>query len=176
MKKANNHKDFKIPEGYLDGFTDKLMERISTSEGDQEARMLPKSDGFKIPDNYFDGLHSNIIEKLEEEEKKVITLKPWRNNLYYAAASVAAAILLTIALQYNQSSEPTFESLAKADIEEYFDQTDFGFSTYEIAEVIPVDDLEVADILEYQFNEENIIDYLDDDIDNIEELNLLDNE
>ena len=176
MKKTNNKKDFKVPEGYFEGFTDKLMERISTSNGDQENLMLPKSDGFKVPDTYFEGLHSKIQGKLEEDETKVIPLNPWRKQLYYAAASVAIVVLLTIAIQFNQSPELTFESLANSDIEDYFEQTDLGFSTYEIAEVIPVDDLEVSDILEYQFKDENIIDYLDDDIDNIEELNLLDND
>ena len=64
----------------------------------------------------------------------------------------------------------------KIEIEDYFESNDLGLSTYEIAEVIPVDDLEISDIIDNLLEDENIIDYLDDSIENFEELNLTDYE
>ena len=175
MKTTNNNKDFKTPEGYFEGFTDRLLHSMSTAKGNQSDPLLPKSDGFMVPDHYFDGLNSQLHAKLGLGEPKVIALNPLRKYLYYAAAIVAVASL-TIGVVYTRSAEPTFESLAKTEIEDYFDQNDLGLSTYELAEIIPVDDLEISDVLVNQFEDKNIIDYLDDHIDHIEELNLTDYE
>jgi hypothetical protein len=120
-------------------------------------------------------LNSKLKSKLNRNESKVVALNPRRYHLYYAAA-VAAVACLTIGILYTRSSEPTFESLAKSEIEDYFEQTDLSLSTYEIAEVIPVDDLEISDVLENQFEEEIIIEYLNENVDHIEELNLTDYE
>lgn len=175
MKTSKDNREFKTPEGYFEGFTDKLLDRISTSKDNQHNPLLPKSDGFIVPDTYFEGLNSNIQEKLNQDKTKVIPLNPRPKYLYYAAA-VAALILMAIGIRFTNSAEPSFEGLAKAEIEIYFENTDFDLSTYEIAEVIPVDDLEISDVLENQFEEENIIDYLDNNVDDIEELNLTDYE
>ena len=175
MKTSKDNADFKTPEGYFEGFTDKLMDRISTQKDNQRDPLSSKSGGFIVPDAYFEGLNSKILKKLDQDETKVIPLNPRAKYLYYAAA-IAAVVLLTIGIRYTQSAEPTFESLAKTEIEDYFEHTASGFSTYEIAEVIPVDDLEISDVLENEFEDENIIDYLDNSLDDFEELNLTDYE
>ena len=176
MNKKNNKKNFKTPEGYFEGFSDRLLDRMSDTKGNQESSLLPKSDGFMLPDDYFDSLNKNIQEKLKEEIPKVIALNKRRRLYYYAAAAVAAIVLLTIGIRTNSTEEHTFEGLAKTEIEDYFNNTDLGLSTYEIAEVIPVDELEISDITDNQIEDENIIDYLDNSIDSIEELNLTDYE
>ena len=176
MNKKKNKKNFKTPEGYFEAFSDRLLDRMSDTKGNQESSSLPKSDGFMLPDDYFDSLNKNIQDKLKEEIPKVIALNRRRRLYYYAAAAVAAIVLLTVGIQTNMNQEPTFENLAKTEIEDYFNNTDLGLSTYEIAEVIPVDELEISDITDNQIEDENIIDYLDNSIDNIEELNLTDYE
>jgi hypothetical protein len=176
MNKKKNKKDFKTPKGYFEGFTDRLLDKMSSMEGNQEESILPEKEGFKLPDGYFDSLNKNIQEKLNDEVPKVIALNRRRKFYYYVAAAVAAIVLLTVGIQTNMNQEPTFENLAKTEIEDYFNNTDLGLSTYEIAEVIPVDELEISDITDNQIEDENIIDYLDNSIDNIEELNLTDYE
>jgi len=176
MNKKNNKKNFKTPEGYFEGFSDRLLDRMSDTKGNQESSLLPKSDGFMLPDGYFDSLNKNIQEKLNDEVPKVITLNRWHKFYYYAAAAVAAIVLLTIGIRTNVSEEQTFEGLAKTEIEDYFNNTDLGLSSYEIAEVISVDELEISDIMDNKIEAENIIDYLDNSIENIEELNLTDYE
>ena len=175
MKTTNDNKDFKTPEGYFEGFTDRLLQRIAAAKDDPSDSLLPKSDGFSVPDHYFDELNSKLQSRLDRSESRVIALNPRRHYLYYAAAVVAVACL-TIGIFYTRSVQPTFEGLAKSEIEDYFEHTDLSLSTYEMAEVIPVDDLEISDVLENQFEEGVIIEYLNENVDHIEELNLTDYE
>jgi hypothetical protein len=171
-----NKNTFKTPEGYFEKFSDKLLDKISDLKSDQEETVLPKEDGFTIPDGYFGSLHANIENKLNQQPPKVIALHGRRKFYYYAAAAVAAIVLLTIGIRTAINETPTFESLANIEIEDYFESYDLGLSTYEIAEVIPVDDLEISDIVDNLLEDENIIEYLDDSIENFEELNLTDYE
>ena len=170
MKEPSKNNPFKTPEGYFENFMDGLIDKLNEQEFN-----LPKEDGFTVPEDYFDGLHKNIQEKLNPEETKVVQLNPWR-KYYLAAASVAAIALVFIGFNWNSPKEITFEDLANTDIENYFESIELGLSTYEIAEVLPVDELEINDILENQFEEENVIDYLNDNVDAIEDLNLEDYE
>lgn len=172
MNKNNNKKNFKTPEGYFEGFSDRLLDRISNANNDPKSSLLPESDGFSLPDGYFDSLNKSIQDRLNDNAPKVIALNSRRKLYYYAAAAVAAIGLLAIGLRTNNTSEPTFEGLANTEIEEYFEFNDLGLTTYEIAEVIPVDELDISDIMDDKLEEENIIDYLDNSIENIEELNL----
>lgn len=176
MNKNNTIKDFKTPEGYFEGFTDRLLDKMSNENDELAETILPKNDGFKAPEGYFDSLNKSILDEVTKKPSKVISLTSRTKFTYYAAAAVAAIVLLTIGIRTTNSVEPTFEGLAKTEIEAYFDNNDLGMSTFEIAEVIPVDNLEIADILDNQLQEENIIDYLDDNVDEIEDLNLTDYE
>lgn len=171
-----NKNTFKTPEGYFEKFSDKLLDKISDLKSDQEETVLPKEDGFAIPNGYFDSLHANIKNRLDEEPSKVIALHGRQKFYYYVAAAVAAIVFLTIGIKTAINETPTFESLAKIEIEDYFESNDLGLSTYEIAEVIPVDDLEISDIVDNLLEDVNIIEYLDDSIENFEELNLTDYE
>lgn len=173
MNKKHTNNNFKTPEGYFEGFTDRLLDRMSNDIGELEDSKWPKSEGFKVPEGYFDNLNENILDGLHKNSPKVIALNAGIKKFYYAAAAVAALVLLTIGIRNANNVEPTFESLAKTEIEAYFENSDLGMSTFEIAEVIPVDDLEISDVLDTQLNDENIIDYLNDNVDEIEELNLI---
>lgn len=169
MKKNNKNNPFKTPEGYFDSFQDRLMDRLSEQES-----IIPKEDGFKVPDNYFDKFQNNLNEKLKGEVR-VVKLKSYKK--YFAvAAAIAALVVLGISLNKNNPSEISFTDLANSDIEAYFEYNELGLTTYEIAEVIPVDQLEIDDILENRLGEENILEYLNENVDDIEELNLEDNE
>ena len=171
MNNSNKNNGFKTPEGYFDNLNERLMEKLS-----EEDSIIPKQDGFGLPQGYFDGLSEKIISQVKQKESKVIRLNTpdsYRARKYYfAAASVAAVVLLIFGLNRGSSEEMTFDDLASADIEDYFESNELGLSSYEIAEVIPVDELEINDILENQLDEDNVIEYLNDNIDDFEELNL----
>ena len=170
MTESNKNNPFKTPEGYFENFMDGLLDKLSEEKLD-----LPSEDGFNIPENYFDGVHDSIQKKLNEQQTPVIQLNLYKK--YYAvAASIAAILLVVLGLNWNADATLTFESLAESDIESYFENNEYDLSAYEIAEVIPVDELEINDILTNRFEEDNLIDYLDENIDDFEELNLEDYE
>ena len=167
MKLPNKNNGFKIPENYLENFDDALLSRIAF----EEESKLPNKDGFAVPDGYFNTLHKNITDKLEEPTAKVIPLKSYK-KYYYAAMAAAALLVLFIGINLNKTESYSIDDLANADIDAYIEYTDLDLSTYEIAEVVPVDNLDLADILEIGLNEENVLDYLDENVDNFNELNL----
>ncbi|MEX0288595.1 MAG: hypothetical protein AB3N14_05750 [Flavobacteriaceae bacterium] len=167
MEEKKNDKAFKTPEGYFDGFKDRLLDKLA--EGDSS---LPDNDGFAVPEGYFDNLKEQTTAKAyEKPESKVVQLHAYK-KYYWAAASVAAIFLLVLGLQIFQGEDITFDSLANTEIEDYLDATDLGLSSYEIAETVNLDELDVQNIFEDQINEENIMDYLDENIDDFDELNL----
>lgn len=170
MKEFNKNNPFKTPEEYFEGFDDKLRDKLS-----EESSNIPEDEGFAIPEGYFDELHKSIHEKLDNLETKVVQLHPYK-RYYYAVASIAAVVLVIFGLNFNTSSALTFEDLAEADIENYFENNEFDLSAYEIAEVIPLHELEINDILVNRFEEENMLDYLNENIEDFETFNLEDNE
>jgi hypothetical protein len=170
MSKLNKKNPFKTPEDYFEGFNDRLTEQLP-----KESSSIPKEDGFIVPDNYFETLQGSVVKKISAEETKVIPLKPYR-KFYYTVASIAAVILVIVGIQWNMTDVPTFEDLANSDIDAYFENNEFGLSMYEIGEVIPVHELEINDILENRFEEEQVLDYLNDNIEDFEALNLEDDE
>ncbi|WP_297695606.1 hypothetical protein [uncultured Eudoraea sp.] len=166
MGKKRKNSGFKAPKGYFEGFTDDLLDKMS-----KETSSLPKEDGFAVPESYFDNLNKKILDKVSEKESKVIRLKPYR-KYFYVAASVAAILILVLSIQRSGKSSFTFDDLARTDIENYLEENELGLSTYELAEVLLIEELEVNDILNSELDDENIIDYLEDNIDDIDELNL----
>ena len=170
MKKDNQNNDFKTPEGYFESFTERLMGRLSDDQS-VSYDLIPKNDGFEVPEGYFEGVNQSIREKLSLSETEVVQLRPFKK--YYAvAAAVAAIVTLAFIFNWNASSEISFDNIADSDIENYFENTDLELTTYELAELIPVDELEYVDMLEGHLDQENVLDYLDDNIDDIEALNL----
>lgn len=170
MGKKNKENGFKTPEGYFDGLTDRIMDRIG-----KESDARPEAEGFKVPDGYFDSLSDKILEKVAQPEPKVVKLYPYRKYLI-TAASIAAVVVIFIGLQWQGNQGLSFEDIANMELEEYLDQNASGISTYELAELMPIEEVELDDILESEWDEENIVDYLDDTIDDIDELNLTNDE
>ncbi|NHF59412.1 hypothetical protein FK220_008680 [Flavobacteriaceae bacterium TP-CH-4] len=170
MNNLKKKDGFKTPEGYFEGFHERLIAKMET-----EPANLPKDEGFKVPEAYFDGLNKNIQEKLKQEKPKVVKLQAYR-KYYFAAASIAALLVVLIALNWKTEKSVTFQDIASSDIDTYFENHEIGLSPFEIAEVLPLENLEINDLLKNQIKEENIVDYLDENIDDFEELNLEDNE
>lgn len=166
MKDFNTKNPFKTPEGYFEDFPRDLIKRLPEKDSD-----IPENEGFIVPNTYFEGIHENILQKLEAEETKVISLHPYK-KYYFVAASIAAVGLVVFMLNQNLSREITFEDIANIDIENYFEDNSLDLSTYEIAEVVPVDELEIEDILSNELNDEMILSYLDNNTENFEELNM----
>nr|WP_299389106.1 hypothetical protein [Allomuricauda sp.] len=170
MGKDNND-NFKTPEGYFESFHDRLMDKIHEEEAAQNESLIPKTDGFAVPDGYFQELPKKMAAELAGDHVKVISLSPYR-KIYYGIAGAAAVLLLFFGLTWNPGPELTIEDLASSEIDAYFESNDLNLSTYELAEVVALEELELSDVLDHTFADENILEYLDDNVEHIEDLNL----
>ncbi|MBT8204708.1 MAG: hypothetical protein KJO20_04975 [Eudoraea sp.] len=167
MDKKYKKEGFKLPEGYFEGLTDRILERVAEDTSD-----LPQKEGFTVPEGYFDSLNERVRANTSSgEDPKVVRLNPWK-KYYFVAASIAALIVIVIGFRLSQAENYTFSDLANAELESYLNETDLGLTSYEIAEVLPIEELEVNDILDTALNEESIIDYLDENVEDLDELNI----
>ena len=169
MKKNHDNK-FKTPEGYFDRFNERLMARLA-DEDDIKSDIIPTTDGFGIPEGYFDTVYPSLSSRLQRKEAKVIALRSYR-SIYYAAAAVAALLVITLAWNWNNEPQLGFEDLAGTDITTYLENNDLGLSSYEIAEVVDLEEVTLTDIMDTQLEEAVILDYLNENVEEIEELNL----
>jgi len=169
MKKDHKDSGFKVPEGYFDTFTERLLDTL-----DSQVYHLPGDDGFTVPQGYFEGFNEKLKPQLKLAEGKVRSLNPYRD--YFVAASVAAVVLLLLAMPWNRSEQVSFDDLTGSDIEAYFQGGELDLTNDEIAQLLPVNELELNDMMESRLNDENIMEYLDGSIDNFEELNFDTNE
>jgi hypothetical protein len=167
MKEIPKKNSFKTPPGYFEGLTNRILDRLE----EQDTETLPKKEGFAVPDSYFDQLEKNVLDKTLKRETPVITLKRYR-TFFYAAAAVAVLFVLVTGLEWNKGETLSFDDLAQMDITNYFESRDLELSSYEIAEVIPVAELEIIDFMDDSVGQEEILDYLEDSIDDLDELNI----
>lgn len=171
MEKFDKKSGFTVPDGYFEDAPLRILHAI------ENAKPVRQSEGFKVPLGYFEHLDEMILQKVENRDRGVIALNPFK-KYYYVAAAVAAVLLVYLGLNTGQEKTIVFdfEDLSFYEIEAYFETNELGFTSYEIAEMIPVTDLDINDVLTHQLQEENIIDYLNDNTDSFEELNLENNE
>jgi hypothetical protein len=171
MKKDKKN-SFNTPEGFFENFNERLMARIHQETGSETESIIPKTDGFGVPENYFDGLTPKILSKITEEKGKVIKLKSYR-KIYYGAAAIAAVFLLIFGFNWKTETSPvTFDDLANTEIDAYFDNYRIGMSSYELAEMVSFENVQLNDILEDDLSGEVILEYLDANVDDLRDLNI----
>ena len=186
---------FTVPKGYFEGFGESIRQQLDIQNPEVG---LPKIEKVKAPDTEAGQMESAEQEELKIEEAKAsyigagqsdqigpgntqnqaaktIPLHPYKKYLY-AAASIAAVFLLVFVFNRKASPELSFDDLAATEIEGYFEENSLDLSSYEIAELVPVDELEINDVLTNGFEEDILLEYLDNNTDTYEELRLDDNE
>lgn len=171
MMGKNDENNFKTPEGYFDNFNERLMGKIREEEETEDLSFLPKSDGFTVPEGYFEGLDQKVSKQIRDRETKVISLKAYR-KYFYGAVAAAAVFLVIFGLNLNTQETVEFEDLASAEIDAYLENAELDLSSYELAEIVSLDEIEINDVIENTLESDNILEYLDENIEDIEELNL----
>lgn len=163
--KQNHKNPHKTPEGYFDSFNERLMDKIVKEES-----IIPVNDGFSVPDLYFETFNDKITNRTTP---KVVRLHSYR-KYYYAAASIAAIALLVFFFNKNSEPEFGFEDLASAEIDAYFENNEMELTSYELAEVVNIENVAILDITETEntIEKEMILEYLDENVDELEDLNL----
>ena len=163
--KRKKKNPFTTPENYFDNFQDRLMDKLS-----KEEHIIPSNSGFETPDTYFENFQERLNSKLKKEDVKVISLFPYK-KVMAVAASIAAIVLVYFGLN-SKNTDINFTDLANVDIEAYFDNNEFDLTSYDIAEVIPLENTEMSDMLNSPLDDELIIDYLDENTNGLNDLNL----
>ena len=167
MKKITKNSAFKTPEGYFESLPDKLLSKISSDEA-SFSKLNKGEHGFKVPSDYFENLTKEVLLKLDKKKPKVVSI--YRKYSYYAA-SIAAIMVVLLAIKLNTVKTPTFDNLLGSDIENYFETHELDFNDNELAELLPIHNLEINDIVTEGINEERIVEYLDNNIEDFQEFN-----
>lgn len=170
MKKNQKNK-FNTPEGYFESFNERLMNRLQAEEEITPGDIIPKTDGFSAPKDYFEKFSVVVPNQNQEPNTKVVTLSSYR-KFYFAAAAIAALLMLTFVWKFNSTPSLEFNDLGENEIAAYFDDVDLELSSYEIAEVLPVDGITMNDITETELDDEQVLEYLEDAVEDFDELNL----
>jgi hypothetical protein len=84
--------------------------------------------------------------------------------------------MLFVLMPERNTPQPGFEDLARADIANYMENNELEFTDDEITQLFPVEELEIGDMLESRLNDEYIMEYLDNSMEDYEELNFEINE
>lgn len=161
----NKKNPFSTPKGYFDDLKDRLMDAVEAEETD-----FPADEGFAVPEGYFDSVGQNISKRMAGGDTKVIALRPYQ-NLLYAVSAAAAVVLLVFGLQYKPDVSPGFDTIASIEIIEYLSLESDELNSYDIGEELGLDDGVYNAVLDENLQDENIMDYLDESIDELDVLN-----
>ena len=157
QNKLHNVKEtgFKTPDNYFESLEDQILSQVKLSEVDHS--------GFKMPDGYLDSIESNVMNSLSHKgTTKVISLFSKRNIIYLSG--IAATILLLLNLSIFEKDSWDIEAQT---VENYI--IGEAISSYEIALLLEDEDLIEENFVTHNFSDENIENYVLDNID-IEEL------
>lgn len=168
MEKENIHNikstGFTPPDNYFQDLEASLSNKIETLELSESIKNV----GFKMPEGYLDMAEYTILNTISnKKETKVISLFSKR-NIRFLSSSIAATIVLFISIFLFNREEPlpTFVTLENEAIEDYI-LTEV--TTYDMANLLNKDQLNEAIYIDSSLNEENIEDYLLNNLD-IEDL------
>ncbi|NMH86692.1 hypothetical protein [Flavivirga algicola] len=149
---------FKVPKDYFDTLEDALLSDIKLKEASNDS-------GFKLPEGYFDTLEDKVMEKVSTKPPvKVVPLFRKRSIIYISGIAAAALLLFNLSIF---KSKPTFDSLDFETVENYILNENIG--SYEIATLLPEEDLLEENFIEYKVEEESVKTYILDNLD-IEDL------
>ena len=150
--KASKKSGFTVPKGYFDSFDEELDAKI-------RANSFPKSPGFNTPEGYFDNFEITI-EKPKPKGKLIeFSFSKFK---YAAAAAVVVGFLSTfyLLIPSNGSYDKLYNNISQQEIDSWFDQNDIEISSIDMVAVYSDDLSEATDLLESNFNEQNITSYL----------------
>lgn len=162
--KTDAHSGFRTPDGYFQSFGDRLQQRMKETGQRNEGHPAEE------------GKPAEAGNPAEEGGTRIISMR--RNTMAWTAA-VAAAILLAIVLwPASKGSGLDFDDLADAEIEQYLEVGYEDISAYELAETLPMEQLDIDRVMEFdkvmdtETQEQQLLEYLDNDPEVLEEIYL----
>jgi hypothetical protein len=162
MKEKKNKTGLNTPEGYFEGFEERMMLKVMEDS-------LPGSSGFKVPEGYFEQFEVKPpIAEGTGADIPVISIFSKRTLLY--VSGVAASLVLLISVLNNKEEQLTMDSLSVASVEAYINDGEADIDVYDVMAVLNEDELESLSIPSEIVTEQNLEEYL---IENLDETSFL---
>lgn len=170
QEKGNN--SFKTPEGYFENLSGRVLDKMDPSH-ELYSGPIPKTDGFGVPETYFATVSQKLIAQTPLP-KTISIFSPKR--YYYAAAAVVVLFVSVLVFKiYGDTSKPlNFQDLAYSEIDTYWEEIELDISTDEIAEALSLEQEQVDELFATSLENENLLDYLSDNLDEFDEIPLQD--
>lgn len=157
--KKHNTTGFKTPDNYFSSVEEKLYKKLD----------IPHKTGFITSEKYFDIIDDVILQKTTHKSPKVTTFLTQKKWIY--PVSIAATIILCIALLLPKNNELSFDDVEYASLEAYIEIEPIDMSPLEITELynikaeeldsISFDNLNDTYLFEYLSSETTIDDFTD---------------
>jgi len=137
------------------------------------AKKRGEPDGFKVPDNYFDYLSESIMEQVKLEPKldsveRSTVADPWYaflfNRQFFAGLATLSLLLVTALFLFNQPTNGT--ELADISSEEAESYIANNLEEFDLTLFLEADLL--SEISEEEFEENEIDQFLEDNIDELD--------
>jgi hypothetical protein len=159
--KNNKHiPGFKAPEGYFENFEEQLFLKI-------EEDAFPKETGFSVPEGYFENLEETVLQNIiaSEKQKDVIPLFQNRTLIYITAIAACVAIIFSV-INTKETIPNQMKNLPFSSIDSYINEGNLGFDSYDVIALLNDEDVSNLNFETNIFSEENLENYLLENIDN----------
>lgn len=144
---------YKTPDNYFE----LLEEAICSKLKEETIASKLQTSGFKVPESYFQTLDARILKNVNENSStKIIPMFRWKKFGYISG--IAASLLLTLNIFFNNSNRLTFDDLETASIENYLLNEDLN--AYDFAPYLSTNDINSDNFVENTINASDIEDYL----------------
>lgn len=161
-KKKHKH-GYKVPENYFQDMEESLFSKMAEEQ-------LPANTGFDTPDGYFDKLEDRIMQNLQQSKPEPRVISIFSNKQYVYGMSIAASVVLLLALFFNDSNKvKSIDDLQISSIESYLEES-MDWDSYDIAALAEEGDFTNATFENEILTDESLEDYL---LDNLDESTLL---
>lgn len=159
MKEKKHIHGFKTPENYFENFDEQLFAKM-------EAELLPKESGFKVPENYFDTLEERLITNVITSEKKQKTIPLFRSKRIIWGMAIAACIAVIFTIVRTNPTSNSITTLEFSSIENYIDDENLDLDSFDLVGLLNEEDIANLSDQHKMFSEENLENYLIENIDN----------
>lgn len=158
---------FTTPENYFSEVEKSVFEAISKSKS-KENQSLPQKSGLEVPEAYFEALEKAVFEKTIHQKPAIVV------HLWEKFSRIAAILLILISsygvfklLNTNTNEQNTFSKISEEDLEIYIENNILPYS--EMQNLYQSEnDLNIAETNINKLNQELILNYLDDELDDLD--------
>jgi hypothetical protein len=162
MKNNKHTHGFKAPDDYFISFERKLLEELALQE-------KVKQTGFGVPSTYFESIEDRMVAAVHVAEKETPVRSLFHNRTFWLVTATAACFAIVFSV-VDFNSTTNFSGIDAAMVEAYINDDNLDLNTYDVLAVLDDDAIAVFSNQSELFSEENLENYL---LDNLEDTSLI---